>query len=97
MTTRNEIIEIIFKSIEEINQQNDTHLAKDANAILFGRESDLDSLGLVNLIVSIEENVNSEYNVSVSIDDEKAMSQKHSPFRSVDTLADYIMELLNEK
>lgn len=97
MKTKSEIIEIIFKSIEEINQQNDTHLVKDVNTKLFGRESELDSLGIVNLIVSVEENINNEYNVSISIADEKAMSQKHSPFRSVDTLADYILKLLNEK
>ena len=64
---------------------------------LFGGGSDLDSLGLVNLIVCIEENINTEFNMSVSIADEKAMSQKHSPFRSVDTLADYLFALLNEK
>jgi len=97
MTTKKEIIGIIFNSIEEINQQNDTHIVKDINTKLFGGNSELDSLGLVNLIVSIEEAINNGYNVSISIADEKAMSQKHSPFRSVDTLADYIVKLLNEK
>ena len=96
MTTKNEVIEIIFNCIEEINHQNDIEINKDLSAKLFGKESDLDSLGLVNLIVSIEENVNDKYDVSISLADEKAMSQKYSPFRSIDALSDYIMELLNE-
>jgi len=97
MKTKSEIIEVIFESIEEINQQNGTQIDKNPNTKLFGRECELDSLGLVNLIVSIEENINNEYNSSITIADEKAMSQKHSPFRTVDTLADYVTELLNEK
>ena len=36
-------------------------------------------------------------NFSISIADEKAMSQKYSPFRSVDTLANYVMGLVNEE
>jgi len=96
MVTKEEIIEIIFKSIDEINEQNETHLVKNEATKLFGRDSDLDSLGLVNLIVSVEENINEQLNVSISIVDEKAMSQKNSPFKSVETLTDYLMQLLNQ-
>jgi acyl carrier protein len=94
---KEEIIEIIFDSIDEVNQQNESQIPKDIKTKLFGSESDLDSLGLVNLIVSIEENINNKYNASITIADEKAMSQKHSPFRSVDVLAIYILDLLNNK
>lgn len=96
MKTKNEIIDIIFKSIDEINEQNGTNILKNLDTKLFGKESDLDSFGLVNLIVSIEENINYNFNVSISIADEKAMSQKNSPFKSVNTLADYTTELINE-
>ncbi len=95
MVTKNEILEIIFNCIEEINQQNGTEISKDANTKLFGSESDLDSLGLVSLIVGIEEAINDKYNISISIADEKAMSQRNSPFRSIETLADYLLELIN--
>jgi acyl carrier protein len=95
MKTKNEIVQIIFEMIDEINKQNETNLTKDINARLFGKESTLDSLGLVNLIVSIEEAVNEKFDVAISIVDEKAMSQVRSPFRTIDTLADYILELLN--
>lgn len=96
-TTKNEIFELIYMSIEEVNLLNDTKIIKAVDTSLFAAKSGLDSLGLVNLIVSLEENINNEFNVAISIADERAMSQKHSPFRSVDTLADYIIELLNEK
>ena len=56
--TKNEIIEIIFESLEEISQEYDVKLPKELSTKLFGGECELDSLGLVSLIVSIEENIN---------------------------------------
>ena len=65
-------------------------------AKLLGPESSVDSLGVVNLLVTLEQNIEDEFNVNITIADEKAMSQKHSPFRSVGTLIEYIQLLLNE-
>ncbi len=96
MATKKEIIEIIFKSIEEINQQNDTPIAKDINIKLFGKESELDSLGLVNLITSIEEGIEELTGNYIPIADERAFSMESSPFKTVETLAIYIEILLND-
>ena len=97
MATTEKIIDIIYNCIDDINEQNGTNLINDKNTKLFGKESDLDSLGLVNLILNIEENINNEYNISISIVNEKAMSQTYSPFKSIDTLANYIKELIDEQ
>jgi acyl carrier protein len=96
MTTKEEIISIIYKCIDGINQMNGINVIKALKTKLFGAESDLDSLGLVNLIVTIELSINNELGATISIADDRAMSQHRSPFRSVDALADYIMVLLNE-
>ena len=97
MVTKTKILEIIYNSIEEINLQRNLNIEREPDTPLFGSNSDLDSLGLVNLIVNIEENINNEYDVSISIADNRAMSQKNSPFRNVGTLSNYITELLNEE
>ena len=96
MATKKEVIKIIFNCIEEINQQNGSEIPKNINTRLIGSEGELDSLVLVNLIVGIEDTINNEYNLNISIVDEKAMSQMHSPFKSVDTLAHYIKELIDD-
>jgi acyl carrier protein len=72
-------------------------MEKNLDTKLFGSESELDSLGLVGLIVDIEESINSNYNISISIADEKAMSLKNSPFKNIETLSDYILELTKLK
>lgn len=93
------IFQLIFNSIDELNEQllNDIQLQKSKETILFGENGQLDSLALVNLIVIIEQNIEDELNVSITIADEKAMSQKHSPFKTVETLMNYIQTLLKDE
>jgi len=71
--------------------------AIDAQTPLIGRESPIDSFGLVGVIVSVEEGVASQSGQAVSLADEKAMSQRNSPFRTVGTLAEYVQTLLAEE
>jgi acyl carrier protein len=64
---------------------------------LIGHEAALDSMGLVTLIVEVEQFLEEEYDVTLILADERAMSQKSSPFRSVRSLTDYIHGLIEER
>ncbi len=99
MVSKEIIIHNIFKAVNEINKRlsKKQQLIKSISTILSGSDDKLDSLGLVNLIVAIEQNIEDEFEVSITIADERAMSQKHSPFKTVGSLADYIEMLLNEE
>jgi acyl carrier protein len=63
---------------------------------LFGRDGNLDSLGLVTFLVAVEGRIEEETGRTVRLVSEKAMSRKHSPFRTVKSLAQYVEELLCE-
>ena len=86
------ILNTVFKALDELNER----LTKSTKTVLFGNNGQLDSLGLVSLLVIIEQNIEDEFDVSITIADERAMSQKHSPFRTIGTLVDYIDMLLKE-
>jgi acyl carrier protein len=58
---------------------------------LVGENSVLDSIGLVNFIVDIEACF-LDRNIEIMLTSEQAMSRKHSPFRTLETLSDYILE-----
>ena len=88
---RKKISKIIFSSLENM----DLDINIDEKTELFSKNGVLDSLGLVNLLVEIEQEIEDQFDVSVVIADEKAMSQKNSPFKSIDSLVDYIQELIN--
>lgn len=95
---RERVIQTIFDAIDELNQQlsAEQKVEKSLDTVLFGRSGQLDSLGLVNLIVLTEQNIEVEFGVPINLADEKAMSQKDSPFKTIEKLADYITLLLEE-
>ena len=70
-----------------------SHLEVRPGAPLFGPGSSLDSLGLVGLLLDIEESLQTA-GMAVLLSDERAVSQKRSPFRNVDSLVAYIGTLL---
>lgn len=89
----------ILRAIGDYNQQVPAgrRILETAEAPLFGRHGPLDSLGLVNLIVLVEEQFQDAHQVALTLADERAVSQERSPFRSVPSLAAYIGLLLSEK
>jgi acyl carrier protein len=64
---------------------------------LFGPSGVLDSLGLVSVLVEVEQRIADAGEGPVSVMDDRAMSQKHSPFATVDSLADYLAAQLAPK
>lgn len=63
---------------------------------IYGIEGNLDSLALVSFITDVEEMIDTEFNTNITLADEKAMSSRNSPFKDVETLAQYIQNLLEE-
>lgn len=63
---------------------------------IYGIEGNLDSLALVSFITDVEEMIDSEFNTNITLADEKAMSSRNSPFKDVETLVQYIQNLLEE-
>lgn len=92
MENNDNILKIIYTSIDLLNEdlEQDEQITKAETAVLFGPESVIDSIGLVNLISSIEEILEDELDVYVSLADENVMSLEESPFKTVTTLKEYI-------
>jgi len=79
---------------EELNLPALAHPAPDTR--LFGAKSVLDSMALVGLIADLEGRLATEFGRNLVLADDRAMSQVRSPFRSVDSLAAHIEQLLAE-
>ncbi len=95
---KSDIESLVLEAMQELNfqQEADKQLEIALETPLFGRHSKLDSLGLVNLIVMVEEKIADQLNVPITLADERAMSQKNSPFRTAQTLSDYAFSLAQE-
>jgi acyl carrier protein len=94
--TRDQCIKIIIDAYRQFAPREELAAPIGADTRLFGGDSPLDSTALVSLIIEVEQQVNETYGVDTVIADDRAMSQAHSPFRTVGSLADYIETLLME-
>ncbi|MCR6574032.1 hypothetical protein [Campylobacter insulaenigrae] len=75
-------------NIEELRSANiNTKLYSGSGGLL-------DSLALVNLVADLEAELSKELNAEVTIADEKMMSLRNSPFKDVETLAQYISSIM---
>jgi len=86
------IVTAIYRAVDWINGElrPDRQLIKAPETRLLGSQSVLDSMHLVSLIVAIEREVEDIFGVTLTLVDERALSMKESPFRSIQSLADYI-------
>jgi len=93
------IEEVIIKILQELNEVFERRIIEslDSNTKIFGSNGLLDSMELVSLIVDLEERIEDEFGISLTIADERAMSQKKSPFWTVLSLAEYICSLIEEE
>lgn len=96
---RSKILNIVINAVTSINSLLEVKIPIENgdDCELYGLNGAMDSLSLVTLIVSIEEGIESELGISVILANEKAMSQKRSPFRSVRSLVDYIEVVISEE
>ncbi len=92
------IVAAIYRAVDWINGElpPDRQLIKAPETRLLGSQSVLDSMHLVSLIVTIEREVEDAFGVALTLADERALSMKASPFRSIQSLVDYIGILLRD-
>lgn len=93
---REDILQLVYKAIDEVNAQsgNGLVLQKEQATRLLGADGGVDSLTFVNLIVALEEQIQSALGIAVVLVDENSMSQQRHPFRTVGTLAEYVANLV---
>lgn len=91
---RDRIQSIVLDAVAQANHTRvaGQQLEVSPDAPLFGAPSPLDSLGLVALLIDLEEAFDRDGHPIV-LSDERALSQSRSPFRSVPALVDYIEQL----
>lgn len=98
MVEKSAVITIIGAALKEtLDQQGLPPPASiTEDTVLVGKDAALDSLGVVSLIVEVEQALEQQHDVAVTLASDKAMSAKNSPFRTVGVLADHVLETIKE-
>jgi len=91
-----QVIDVIYRAIREFSVDFEVEIAPSPDSVLYGPDAVIDSLGLVNLILAVEREVEDEFDQAITIADERALSMSQSPFRTIESLARYVENLLKE-
>jgi acyl carrier protein len=89
---------LVLQSVTAVNELRSvqTRFRTSDDMELYGTGGVLDSLELVNLVVDLEQRLDEQMGAVVTLTDERAVSQRNSPFRTVPALIDFVATRVNE-
>jgi len=95
---RERILAIILAEVGAINETSAKPMREEIceSTHLIGGGGAMDSISLVSMIVAIEQQVEDELGCAISITSDRAMSQTKSPFRTIGSLTDWVLQLVQE-
>ena len=95
MADKAQVTQLVYAAVTEVNQQlrKAQRLDKSPDVVISGEGGRLDSLGLVNLIFAVEQKLEQQLGVTVTLADESALDN----FRTLGSLTDYVVNLLEKK
>ena len=89
---KSSLLKLLNQFVNENEIELDTHVVLDENIRLIGTFSVFDSMELVQFIVEVESLLDEEFEIEIELTSEKAMSRRNSPFISINTLTEYIVD-----
>jgi acyl carrier protein len=100
---KDKIEKIVFSVIDEYNafHSEQQHLEKNTDAVLFSRpgftkQGKLDSIGLINLLVMLEEKMKTGLGDTFKLNIELLIQEKESKLKNISSLIDHLMALAKE-
>lgn len=96
---KGELIDLMVPLLERVLSEQDERVAVRAAASspLVGENAIVTSLSLVSFIADVESILADGYGIDVTLVSEHALSRSKSPFRTIATLADYVVELTERR
>jgi acyl carrier protein len=96
---REDILGLVYAAIDDVNAQSvdGALIGKTPDSPLLAGKKGVDSLTFVNLIVALEEQIQTSTGDSVVLVDESSMALQEHPFRTVGTLAAYVEQVLSRQ
>jgi acyl carrier protein len=99
MVSKERVTNAVFRAVDELNQQLplERRVAKSMHTLLLDGAGGVDSLELINLIVTTEQKIAAEFGAEIILTEDAIITEDTCPFRSLGDLTDYITMLLEEK
>jgi acyl carrier protein len=94
MAERARVETAVFEAIDKMNTQlpKGIVIEKTSDATLYGKTGKLESLDFVAFIMEVETAIQNEFGVDFMLTDEDLLSKEKSPFLTVGSLIDHLVE-----
>jgi hypothetical protein len=94
---RKDVLCAVFAAIDEVNGQlpEGSRIAPEETTPLIGGKAVVDSLGLINFIVAVEQSVDLAFGREIALTNDDELIRGDGPLLSVGTLTDHLVDLLN--
>ena len=91
-------LELVKSAVRDLSDElgYDSLREPSKDTVLFGGADGIDSLSLVQIVAEVERLAENQFAKRVVLADDRAMSRRTSPFRTVGTLAELLEERLTE-
>lgn len=99
MINNEKVMQVVLKAIDDLNEQlpKEEKLKKSGDTVLFGRGGGLDSLRLISLVTTIEQNIEESFGVTATLLENVDALENDNPFETVKTLSYYVASILEKK
>ena len=91
---KNELDKLIKDTIEQINIDLNVDLLKNGNTDIIGGTSPLDSLGVISFLLELENQIETKYNLSVTLVNETVLMEENSPIKNFNLLKNHLENVL---
>ena len=90
---RERALELIYATIDVVNQllPPAKRLARRPATVIVGAGGSLDSLGIINFVLALEEHASDALGRPVQLLNAEVLAAEDTPFRTVDTLATHLI------
>jgi len=94
MLQKRELVDLMVALLGRVlSEQGEADGEVRPSSPLVGEEAVVTSLSLVSFIADVESTLAESHDLEVTLVSEHALSRHRSPFRTIETLADYVVEL----
>jgi acyl carrier protein len=97
MSSHEQVFELVRRAVNGVNEQRaeDEQIVCAPETPLVGDDGQLDSLGLIHLLVAIEEEIEESFRVHLKLtDEESVVSGPGGPLQNIGALVGYISQRL---
>ena len=92
MNTEKLIEKILYKVVQEKNNELNINMEKSLDTCIIGSESQLDSLGVLSFVVELEKEIEEEFKLEISLISDEFLNDESDHMSSLKNLKLFLMK-----